>query len=237
MDSWSLFTTYDQADAYAKNNPVSYPGQILSVIENGNSKVYVIKAGRNYVNTDTIPDGKTTDHENSTTRTLVEVGTGSGGGSGGGSSAEIYWNDEGGIIIGNDTRVTFNNDTWTLITVIGGASKTTFGLGDRTDNATNIEFGTGVISIEDNGFVNNVSLKQMTIPATCTSIGANAFKGCTHLERIDCTAWTDDAPTLNATDPFDGVTRSNVTVVLPTSDSTAFENAGWTGFTFTTPNP
>ena len=225
LDSWSLFMTYTSADAYAKTNAVAYPGQILTVVENGNSKVYVIKQG-------TITAGE----EDKSTRQLIELGSGGGGGGGGGSSAEIYWNNEGGVIIGDDTRVTFIDDTWTLITVTGAASKTAFGIGNRTDNAANIEFGTGVTSIDANGFENNTNLAEMTIPTTCTSIGANAFKGCVNLTKIDCRAWTTGAPSLDSTDPFDGVTRSNVTVVLPASDSTAFVNAGWTGFTFTTPN-
>ena len=225
LDAWSLFMTYSSAYDYAKENAVAYPGQVLSVIENGNSKVYVIKQG-------TISEGT----EDKSTRQLVELGSGSGGG--GTSSAEIYWNNEGGIIIGNDTMVTFVNDTWTLITVTGAASKTSFGIGDRTDNAAKIEFGTGVTSIDASGFINNVNLREITLPATCTTIGANAFTGCVNLEKIDCTAWTTGAPILDSTDPFDGLSRGDIVIVVTTPEQqAAFVDAGWTDFVITVNEP
>ena len=74
LDSWSLFMTYDSALSYAKENPVSYPGQVISVLEGGKSKVYVIVSGSEV-------DGK----ENTLTRTLVELGQQSA------SGADIFW--------------------------------------------------------------------------------------------------------------------------------------------------
>ena len=229
LDRTSLFVSYEDALAYATGgndkrglSGTSYPGQIITVLSSDTAKpeVYIIKGAETIAG-----------------RTLVKLGEGGGGG-GGGSSAEIYWNDEDGIIIGNDTRVTFIDDTWTLITVTGAASKTAFGIGNRTDNAAKIEFGTGVTSIDANGFENNTNLAEMTIPTTCTSIGANAFKGCVNLTKIDCTTWTTGYPSLDSTDPFDGITRSNVTVVIPSGATQSdWENNGWSGFTFTTPNP
>ena len=74
LDSWSLFMSYASAETYAKENPVSYPGQVISVLEGGKSKVYVIVSGSEV-------DGK----ENTLTRTLVELGQQSA------SGADIFW--------------------------------------------------------------------------------------------------------------------------------------------------
>ena len=74
LDSWSLFMSYASAETYAKENPVSYPGQVISVLEGGKSKVYVIVGGSEV-------DGK----ENTSTRTLVELGQQST------SGAEMFW--------------------------------------------------------------------------------------------------------------------------------------------------
>ena len=74
LDSWSLFMSYASAETYAKENPVSYPGQVISVLEGGKSKVYVIVGGSEV-------DGK----EDKSTRTLVELGQQST------SGAEMFW--------------------------------------------------------------------------------------------------------------------------------------------------
>ena len=76
LDSWSLFMTYDSALSYAKENPVSYPGQVISVLEAGQPKVYVIVGG-------TIDSGSK--EEDKSTRTLTELGQQST------SGADIFW--------------------------------------------------------------------------------------------------------------------------------------------------
>ena len=85
LDSWSLFMTYNEALSYAKENPVSYPGQVISVLEGGQTKVYVIVGGSTYANGDTIPEGKKIGDENISTRTLAELGKQST------SGADIFW--------------------------------------------------------------------------------------------------------------------------------------------------
>ena len=45
LDSWSLFMTLSDAEAYATSNPVSYPGQVVSVIEGQTANAYIIVAG------------------------------------------------------------------------------------------------------------------------------------------------------------------------------------------------
>ena len=74
LDSWSLFMSLKAATEYAKSNPVSYPGQVISVLEGGKSKVYVIVSGSEV-------DGK----EDTSKRTLVELGQQST------SGAEMFW--------------------------------------------------------------------------------------------------------------------------------------------------
>lgn len=84
LDSWSLFMTLEAATTYAKENPVSYPGQVISVLEGGKSKVYVIVGGT--------VDSESKEEDKST-RTLAELGQQSS------SGAEIFWLNDGGAPI------------------------------------------------------------------------------------------------------------------------------------------
>ena len=68
--------SYASAETYAKENPVSYPGQVISVLEGGQTKVYVIVGG-------TI-DSESKEEDKST-RTLTELGQQSA------SGADIFW--------------------------------------------------------------------------------------------------------------------------------------------------
>ena len=45
LDSWSLFMSLEEATTYATSNPVSYPGQVVSVIEGQTANAYIIVAG------------------------------------------------------------------------------------------------------------------------------------------------------------------------------------------------
>lgn len=63
------------AETYATSNPVSYPGQVLTVITNGSPVVYTIAAGTSYKEGDDIPEGKQVGDEIVSTRTLVQLGT------------------------------------------------------------------------------------------------------------------------------------------------------------------
>ena len=45
LDSWSLFMTLSDAETYATSNPVSYPGQVVSVVEGQTANAYIIVAG------------------------------------------------------------------------------------------------------------------------------------------------------------------------------------------------
>lgn len=90
LDSWSLFSSYEAAVAYAQSNPVSYPGQVVSVIDGTSSIVYVIAGGALYTremkdeddaNAETegytphAPGGTEVGAELTATRTLVRLGT------------------------------------------------------------------------------------------------------------------------------------------------------------------
>ena len=70
LDRTELFMTYADADAYAKGGSdtrglsgTSYPGQVITVLDNGDPTVYVIRGG-------TVTEGV----EDKTTRTLVQLG-------------------------------------------------------------------------------------------------------------------------------------------------------------------
>lgn len=75
LDSWSLFMSLEAAQTYAKSNPVSYPGQVITVITNGSPVVYAIAGGHIYGSDDSIPEGKKVGDEDVSTRTLVQLGT------------------------------------------------------------------------------------------------------------------------------------------------------------------
>ena len=81
MDRTSLFQSYSDALNYARGiadyrelSGTSYPGQILTVLDNGDPTVYVIRGG-------TVTEGV----ENRSERTLVQLGQQSE------SGADIYW--------------------------------------------------------------------------------------------------------------------------------------------------
>jgi len=78
LDSWSLFMSFNEAQSYARTNPVAYPGQVLTVLDNGDPTVYVIRAG-------TVTGEGDQATENTSQRELVQLGQQSE------SGADIYW--------------------------------------------------------------------------------------------------------------------------------------------------
>jgi len=75
LDSWSLFMSLSDAQTYATTNPVSYPGQVLTVLTDGAPVVYAIAGGTAYADGDDIPEGKEVGDEDVSSRTLVRLGT------------------------------------------------------------------------------------------------------------------------------------------------------------------
>ena len=43
LDKTSVYGPYEKAHTYAKTSPLAYVGQVLAVVENGNSTTYQIK--------------------------------------------------------------------------------------------------------------------------------------------------------------------------------------------------
>lgn len=43
LDKTSVYGSYEKAHTYAKTSPLAYVGQVLAVVENGNSTTYQIK--------------------------------------------------------------------------------------------------------------------------------------------------------------------------------------------------
>lgn len=89
LDSWSLFLNYSDASTYATSNPVSYPGQVVSVVEGQTANAYIIVAGPEI----TDPEDNTKTIEDISKRELVKLGQQSE------SGAEIYWLNDGGTPI------------------------------------------------------------------------------------------------------------------------------------------
>ena len=87
LDSWSLFMSLDAATEYATTNPVSYPGQVVSVIEGQTANAYIIVAGP------AIADEKGGTKEDISKRKLIKLGQQSE------SGAEIFWLNDGGTPI------------------------------------------------------------------------------------------------------------------------------------------
>ena len=72
------------AETYAKSNPVSYPGQVVSVVEGQTANAYIIVAGPE------IADPKDGTKEDISKRKLIKLGQQSE------SGAEIFWLNDGG---------------------------------------------------------------------------------------------------------------------------------------------
>ena len=87
LDSWSLFMSLEAATTYATSNPVSYPGQVVSVIEGQTANAYIIVAGPE------ITDQEGGKKEDISKRELIKLGQQSE------SGAEIFWLNDGGTPI------------------------------------------------------------------------------------------------------------------------------------------
>jgi hypothetical protein len=79
-------------------------------------------------------------------------------------------------------------------------------------------------------------LTHITIPASVTYIGYQAFESCTGLRSITV-LWTDPAlVTIKLTDPFHGITKSDVRLYIPKGTESKYRNAKygtqyvWNGF-------
>ena len=83
----------------------------------------------------------------------------------------------------------------------------------------------GVLVIDQDAFLGNYSLKNLTLPSTITSIGESAFLYNDNLQSIICNAVTP--PTLG-----DNAFRSNISIKVPMASIVAYRQAvGWKNFT------
>lgn len=79
-----------------------------------------------------------------------------------------------------------------------------------------------IVTIGDYAFQNCVGLGGIIIPATCTSIGASAFSGCTSLREIHFQATTP--PTLSDSNVFSSL-HTNCIIYVPTGSLAAYTSA------------
>lgn len=81
-------------------------------------------------------------------------------------------------------------------------------------------------SIAVEAFKNVKGLKEITIPSGCTSIGSNAFKGCTDLMKV-----TSKVETPYSVSAFDDTTIKNGTLIVPKGCRDAYaQTDGWKNF-------
>lgn len=151
-----------------------------------------------------------------------------GGGAGGGGN-------EGGGEGGNTTPTTFN---------VNGA---TFTIGDNNtvtmDNAGNVEGpyeipqyaqnpnngqNYAIVSIGEGAFENQTGLTGVSIPSTVTSIGKNAFAGCSSLVAIYSFA---SEPPVVGSSAFEGIDKENCIIHVPDGCEGKYSSTeGWKDF-------
>ena len=82
-----------------------------------------------------------------------------------------------------------------------------------------------VTAIADDAFLDNMSLTGVEIGKNVTSIGKDAFKGCSNLTDVTC--WAMTPPTMTNVETFDEVCYSNATLRVPESSLDKYRNADW----------
>jgi len=92
-----------------------------------------------------------------------------------------------------------------------------------------IQLAPGTTRILDSAFHGNRAVQSVDIPASVATIGNYAFIGATGL-RLIYNNDPDVVPQQINNTTFTGVTREDVTVLIPPGTTQAFLNAGWWGF-------
>lgn len=82
-----------------------------------------------------------------------------------------------------------------------------------------------VTAIADSAFIGNQSLTGVEIGKNVTSIGKDAFKGCSDLTDVTCFATTP--PAMTNVETFDEACYSNATLRVPESSVDKYKNADW----------
>jgi len=113
-----------------------------------------------------------------------------------------------------------------LTSVVLPSSITTVGGFSHCINLKSVTFSDNLTTIKDGAFLES-GLVSLTLPASVTSIGYNAFAGCENLGEITCKATS--VPT---TDERGFYMVPDVPVYVPAGSISAYQNAtGWSQFT------
>ena len=82
-----------------------------------------------------------------------------------------------------------------------------------------------VTAIADDAFLGNTSLTGVEIGKNVTSIGKDAFKGCSNLAAVTCMA--TEPPTMTNAATFDAEVYNNATLQVPESSLEKYKTADW----------
>ena len=82
-----------------------------------------------------------------------------------------------------------------------------------------------VTAIADDAFLGNTSLTSIEIGKNVTSIGKDAFKGCSNLAAVTCMA--TEPPTMTNAATFDAEVYNNATLQVPESSLEKYKTADW----------
>ncbi len=86
----------------------------------------------------------------------------------------------------------------------------------------------GITTIGEQAFYGCTNLVQIVVPGTITTIGTDAFAQCTALEHFYLNKKTN--PIINPATLFTDVNTANVNLHVPADRITQYTQAGWTGF-------
>lgn len=129
---------------------------------------------------------------------------------------------EGTLTDSQGVKYTANNDDWTCR--VSGHEKTY----DANVTIPEIYEGRTVTSIGSEAFSGCSELASVTTPSSMTSIGDNAFAGCNSLEWLDVD-WT--TPLDISADAFNNSNYQNATLCVPIDSKTVYEKANvWKDF-------
>ena len=165
---------------------------------------------------------------------VLVLGGGSGGeGGGGGSGGEGGGGSGGG---GGEVSTTFIvngvtfriGENYTVTLDNAGSVEGPFeipGLATNPNNGINYT----VTAIGKGAFENQTGLTGVSIPASITSIGKNAFAGCSSLVAVYCYG---EEPAILGSDAFSSVDKENCVIHVPYGSEGKYSSAeGWKDFT------
>lgn len=106
-----------------------------------------------------------------------------------------------------------NNEYFsTLNGVLYNATRTSLIIYPAGKQLQTFEIPDGVTEIKNSGFFGTKALEYLFLPESLTSIGTDAFKGCSNLIKLFA---RPTAPAICANDCFEAVSKSNCTLYIP----------------------